>query len=166
MISPALWYSGAQVFKLDTSWRLTTSSSYLIMAIPTQPELFQLLQLINTSTTTVANAYRDADVPYPSVYDAFTPFSAAVHNFPHVQQATQVLVAACKQLIASVTMPAAYVAETGLMVHIVTPKIRRGIINAPVVAPQLHGDSSCHWGARLRGSSQCWRWRDACQWHR
>lgn len=79
-------------------------------------ELLQLLQLITVSTHTVAKAYSDANLPHPSANDGTARVVPEVAQEPAVLQATLILVAACKQLIASVASPSTLAKDASLAV--------------------------------------------------
>lgn len=74
-----------------------------------ESEFSQLLQIINVSTRTISGAYNDTGLPEPSVNDRLP---VQVDQQPGTKQATTTLVAACRQLIASVTEPAVYAIES------------------------------------------------------
>ncbi|KDQ19530.1 hypothetical protein BOTBODRAFT_636425 [Botryobasidium botryosum FD-172 SS1] len=79
-----------------------------------QSEFTQLLHLINTSAHTVGEAYTDAGLPHPSSNNASSLNSQHATEEPATQRAVVTLIAACRQLIASVMPPVAYAIETSL----------------------------------------------------
>lgn len=80
-------------------------------------ELLQLLQLITASTHTVAKAYSDAGLPHPSANDGTSRSLPKVAQDPAALQATLTLVAACKQLIASVSVPSTLASNASFAVR-------------------------------------------------
>ncbi|KDQ14194.1 hypothetical protein BOTBODRAFT_174982 [Botryobasidium botryosum FD-172 SS1] len=82
-----------------------------------QSEFTQLIQLINTSAHTVAQGYSDAGLPHPSANDGTPPLSAHTAAQAATHQASLTLVAACRQIIASVMVPTTYVHEIAMAFH-------------------------------------------------
>ncbi|KDQ08320.1 hypothetical protein BOTBODRAFT_179953 [Botryobasidium botryosum FD-172 SS1] len=72
----------------------------------------ELLQLITTSTRTVAQAYNHAGLPHPSASDGSTPFFPEIALQPRIRDATPTLLAPCRQLMAAVSVPAVYAMNT------------------------------------------------------
>ncbi|KDQ16040.1 hypothetical protein BOTBODRAFT_31123 [Botryobasidium botryosum FD-172 SS1] len=87
------------------------------MAIEMQSEFLQLIQLINTSAQAVAQGYSDAGLPHPSANDGAPPLPAHFAAQAATHQASLTLVAACRQLIASVMAPTTYAMEIAMAYH-------------------------------------------------
>jgi len=71
-------------------------------------EFQALLDLATTAVKTITESYAAANTPVPSLSDAATPFEPKVHEQPGMNEATEILKAACSSLIALATPPAAY----------------------------------------------------------
>lgn len=102
-----------------------------IMSYSPDSDLLQLLKLIDTSTRAVEKAYEEAGIPHPSACDGKTPFAPHIAFQPAVTQTTQILVAACKQLIASVTPPPFFAKDFSFGVRNLS-SLAKDVSNAPL----------------------------------
>ncbi|KDQ19528.1 hypothetical protein BOTBODRAFT_28102 [Botryobasidium botryosum FD-172 SS1] len=79
-----------------------------------QSDFGQLLHLINASANVIGEAYDAVGCPHPSSNDGSTPISSDKTQQAGTQQAVITLIAACRQLIASVMAPVPYAIETSM----------------------------------------------------